>query len=48
MPADWPNNLLIKDHVIIPPANNVEDAKKRKEQQYDCYDWWFCHKPLDK
>lgn len=45
MPANWPNNELIKDRVIIPPANNVDDAKKRKEQ-YDCFDWWFCHKSL--
>jgi peroxiredoxin (alkyl hydroperoxide reductase subunit C) len=45
MPADWPENALLKDRVIIPPANNVEDAKKRKSQ-YDCYDWWFCHKSL--
>ncbi len=45
-PADWPNNGLIKDRVIIPPATNVKDAAKRKDE-YDCYDWWFCHKPLD-
>lgn len=45
MPADWPENALLKDRVIIPPANNIEDAKKRKSQ-YDCYDWWFCHKAL--
>lgn len=45
IPANWPNNELIKDRVIIPPANNVEDAKKRKAE-YDCYDWWFCHKAL--
>ncbi len=46
-PADWPNNSLIKDRVIIPPATNVKDAEKRPEQ-YDCYDWWFCHTSLDK
>ncbi|NTU97657.1 MAG: peroxiredoxin [Chlorobiaceae bacterium] len=45
IPADWPKNALLKDRVIIPPANNIEDAKKRKGQ-YDCYDWWFCHKSL--
>ena len=45
MPANWPNNDFMKDRVIIPPATNVEDAKKRKEQ-YECYDWWFCHKEL--
>jgi peroxiredoxin (alkyl hydroperoxide reductase subunit C) len=47
MPANWPNNDFMKDRVIIPPATNVEDAKKRKEQ-YECYDWWFCHKELKK
>lgn len=47
VPADWPNNSLIKDRIIVPPANNVEDAKKRKDK-YECYDWWFCHKPLEK
>ncbi|MBM3162470.1 MAG: peroxiredoxin [Chlorobi bacterium] len=45
IPANWPENTLLKDRVIIPPANNIEDAKKRPSQ-YDCYDWWFCHKAL--
>jgi peroxiredoxin (alkyl hydroperoxide reductase subunit C) len=45
--AGWPNNELIGDRIIVPPATNEEDAKKRTEQ-YDCYDWWFCHKPLKK
>ncbi len=45
LPADWPENELIKDEVIIPPADNLETAKKRKEE-YECYDWWFCHKKL--
>jgi peroxiredoxin (alkyl hydroperoxide reductase subunit C) len=45
MPANWPNNELIKDKVIIPPAQNEQDAKKRLKQ-YDCYDWWFCYKKL--
>ncbi|MBS3777851.1 MAG: peroxiredoxin [Candidatus Thermoplasmatota archaeon] len=43
IPANWPNNELIKDNVIIPPASDIKTAKKRKEQ-YDCYDWWFCYK----
>lgn len=45
VPANWPENELIKDRVIIPPASNVEEAKKRKNNK-DCYDWWFCHKKL--
>ena len=45
VPANWPDNELIGDRVIIPPATDVETAKKRKEE-YECYDWWFCHKKL--
>lgn len=44
-PADWPNNGLIKDRVIIPPANNVADAAKRLKE-HEGFDWWFCHKQL--
>ncbi len=47
MPADWPNNELLGDRVIIPPAQTVADAAERP-QKYECYDWWFCHKPLEK
>jgi len=47
MPANWPENELLKDRVIVPPAKTVKDAKERPKQ-YDCYDWWFCHKPLEK
>ncbi len=50
MPADWPNNELIKDRVIIPPANTVDLAKDRikrsKAREFECYDWWLCHKKL--
>lgn len=45
LPADWPNNDLIKDEVILPPASDVEAAAKRKDKA-NCYDWWFCHKKL--
>lgn len=45
IPADWPNNELIKDEVIVPPASTVEAAEKRSSE-YECYDWWFCHKKL--
>lgn len=47
IPAGWPNNELIGDRIIVPPANNEAAAKKRP-QEYECYDWWFCHKPLEK
>ena len=50
MPANWPNNELIGDHVIIPPASDEETAKDRLEKskagEFECYDWWFCHKKL--
>lgn len=48
MPADWPNNGIIGDRVIIPPANNVATANERKAKaqagEMQCFDWWFCHK----
>ncbi len=43
LPANWPENELIKDDLIIAPAADVETAAKRNEE-YDCFDWWFCHK----
>ena len=45
MPADWPENGLIKDRVIIPPPSSKEIADKRLKE-YEGYDFWFCHKPL--
>ena len=42
-PANWPENELIGDHVIIPPATDEKTAKERLEN-YECFDWWFCHK----
>ena len=45
MPAGWPENELVKDRVIIPPASDIETAEKRTKE-YECFDWWFCHKKL--
>ena len=45
MPANWPDNELVGDEVIIPPASDEETAKKRLEE-YQCFDWWFCHKKI--
>jgi peroxiredoxin (alkyl hydroperoxide reductase subunit C) len=45
MPANWPNNELVKDEVIIPPATDEKTADERTKQ-YDCFDWWFCHKKV--
>lgn len=48
MPADWPNNGIIQDRVIIPPAKDVKTANERKAKakagELECYDWWFCHR----
>jgi peroxiredoxin (alkyl hydroperoxide reductase subunit C) len=52
MPANWPNNEVVKDHVIVPPASDVKTAKERLEKakagEFECFDWWLCHKKLDK
>lgn len=45
VPADWPNNDLIKDKVIIPPANTQETAAVALDK-HEGYDWWFCYKNL--
>jgi len=35
---------------IIPPATDVKTAKERlqraKDGEFECYDWWLCHKEL--
>ena len=50
MPANWPNNEILKDRVIIPPATDVKTSKERiekaKKGEFECYDWWLCHKEL--
>ncbi len=50
LPHKWPENELIKDNVIVPPAGSVDLIKKRKEQkergEIKCYDWWLCYKEL--
>ncbi len=50
LPHKWPNNELIKDHAIVPPAGTVDAIKEREEAkkkgEIDCYDWWFCHRSL--
>ena len=50
MPANWPNNEILKDRVIVPPATSTEMAKDRlqkaKDGEHECYDWWLCHKKL--
>lgn len=45
IPAGWPENELIKNRVIIPPAMDMETAEQRLKE-HEGYDWWFCHKEL--
>lgn len=52
IPENWPNNEFIGDHGIIPPADNVDLANKRKKlkdsKDVNYLDWWFVHKELEK
>jgi len=43
--ANWPDNELIGDRIIVPPPASEQDAKSRLKE-YDGYDWWFCNKEL--
>ncbi len=45
IPANWPNNELVGEHVIVPPASTIEEARERP-RKYKCYDWWFCYKEV--
>jgi len=42
LPANWPNNELIGDAVIVPPASSVQEAEENLKK-YKCFDWWFCY-----
>jgi peroxiredoxin (alkyl hydroperoxide reductase subunit C) len=52
MPANWPNNEIVGDNVIIPPAKDEKTANQRlemaKKGEIECFDWWFCHKKIKK
>ncbi len=52
IPANWPINEQLKDRVIVPPATSVELMKDRKAKaaagEFECFDWWLCHKELKK
>jgi len=47
MPANWPNNELFGDDVILPPASTEDEAEKRRCMD-GCLDWWLCHVPVEK
>ncbi|MGI5173420.1 peroxiredoxin [Treponema sp. HNW] len=44
-PANWPNNELIQDQVIIPPAGDEKTAEERRGMA-NSFDWWFAYKKL--
>jgi peroxiredoxin (alkyl hydroperoxide reductase subunit C) len=47
VPANWPNNELIGDQVIVPPPADEKTAATRKTSgDLVCEDWWFCHRKL--
>ncbi|MCF6183038.1 MAG: peroxiredoxin [Bacteroidales bacterium] len=50
IPANWPENEILNDRVIVPPATTVEMSKDRlekaKQGEHECFDWWLCHKKL--
>lgn len=50
IPANWPNNELIGQKVIIPPAADEKTARERLEKaksgEIECFDWWFCYKSV--
>ncbi len=47
LPANWPENEIVGDHAIIPPAGSEKEVKERMEKakkgEIECFDWWFCH-----
>lgn len=50
IPEKWPNNPIIGDKVIIPPAKTEEAAEARRKElaagKIEGYDWWFSFKDL--
>lgn len=50
MPANWPNNEIVNDDVIIGPASSEDEIRQRKADEsagkIKCFDWWLCHKKL--
>ncbi len=44
-PADWPENTLFDDQVLLPPPDTEEGIKavvaEADNDAYEQYDWWF-------
>jgi len=45
MPENWPNNGIIGDKVIVPPASDVKTAMEIKDKG-EGFDWWFKYRSL--
>ncbi len=43
-PANWKPG----EKVIVPPPRSQEAAQERLKQGYECVDWYFCKKSLEK
>jgi peroxiredoxin (alkyl hydroperoxide reductase subunit C) len=49
LPADWPDNEIIGDKEIVPPAGTVKLADERMlDKDLECKDWWFCYRKSKK
>ena len=52
IPANWPQNEIMGDDVIVPPATNIKAKEERLKQaengEVKCIDWWLCHRSLNK
>lgn len=40
-PANWPENRIFADRVIVPPAANMAEMEKNMSN-YECKDWYLC------
>jgi peroxiredoxin 2/4 len=45
IPANWPRNEIVGSDLMVPPALDEATARQRL-QQYECLDWWFCHRKM--
>lgn len=49
IPANWPKNEFIRDHVLVRPPGDIKKAMEVKDRikgSEECYDWWFCHRKV--
>lgn len=50
IPHNWPNNEIVGDDVIVPPATSEKMVEERlasaDKGEIKCFDWWLCHKKI--